>query len=322
VLQNDSHPLHLRPAILIFCTGPAMSPQAASHATVSQNLPKGLGLLLAAMFFPGMRPSSASEAPHYSRGRGASAVTFDEVPHYSRGEGVTMDLAHVPGGGPVDLSNREPPTVVSVGLVQLEGGRGRDDIVAALSLDCSAVIQSPPARSRLGDLVVKTPLSRRRGRVTGIDRDVAWRTVRHLSERQAEAADEGSRCDLDASWGVVGGLDERLLDVEKAAPKPLERTADWPLPSRQGLRRGTGGASIGPGLPGAEAGHLRWLVAQPHWRSGPFGESLKCLETTSLGRGGRAAARFGQVARLLHADEAFVAIDTSQGPSRTSRGIC
>jgi len=33
------------------------------------------------------------------------------------GEGVTTDLARAPGGGPVNLSNRELPTVVSVGFV-------------------------------------------------------------------------------------------------------------------------------------------------------------------------------------------------------------
>jgi len=59
-----------------------MSPQTASHATTSQNPPKGLGLLLAAMFFPGMHPSSASEAPYYFRG--ASPDTFGEVPYYFR----------------------------------------------------------------------------------------------------------------------------------------------------------------------------------------------------------------------------------------------
>jgi len=96
---------HLRPAILIFYTGSAMFPQTASHATISQNLPNGLGLLLSAMFFPGMHPSSAGaspdtfdEVPYYFRGaspdtfgevpyyfRGASADTFDEVPYYFRG---------------------------------------------------------------------------------------------------------------------------------------------------------------------------------------------------------------------------------------------
>jgi len=63
--QPPATKAHLRPAILIFYTGSAMFQQTASHATISQNLPNGLGLLLAAMFFPGMHPSSASEAPYY-----------------------------------------------------------------------------------------------------------------------------------------------------------------------------------------------------------------------------------------------------------------
>jgi len=91
-----------------------MFPQTASHATISQNLPNGLGLLLSAMFFPGMHPSSAGaspdtfdEVPYYFRGaspdtfgevpyyfRGASADTFDEAPYYFRGASAdTFDEA-------------------------------------------------------------------------------------------------------------------------------------------------------------------------------------------------------------------------------------